>query len=264
MLYKILLLSCTAVMVSGCGGSGSDPIQSAPSAVFSTLVVKSGGEGLGRGVTADGKQALIYGPNIADIVAGANSAASGNVADVVASDYPIVSTNQQRTMRQGTMTAGGQTWNVRILEDNNTSNAKAVFFEMPSGYVDVSMTAGTAYSNPPSGTYTYSGTNEVTPRANIAPYYNGTFTMSVNFDAQTFSYSGNALSNTYTISAAGALDTTNGRFATNSGTVTGPAGYSNSGSLYGLLHGSGGTGTSGIMYTNESLPSYTGVFVGSR
>lgn len=254
---KSTFLFASLSMLAACGGSGT----SSPTANFSTLTVTGSGEGLARGVTSDGRQALVFSSNIVELVAAANSSASNNLS-VSASDFPIVSTNGNVVLRQGTGTAGGFTFNVRAMEDTRVSNAGVVFIEDAAGSADTTIVSGAAYSNAPqSGAYTYNGTQTSTPRSNIAPNAIGTFTMTADFGAQTFSYSGS--SGNLSVSSTGSLDTANGRFAANNASIN-DAGTAYTGTMHGLLHGSAATSTSGIFYTNSSYPQYTGAFIGSR
>lgn len=246
----------SVVLLSACGGG-----ETSPTASFSTLNVLGSGEGVARGTTSDGRQALVYTPGVVDVVAAANSGSSDTL-NVSASDFPVVSTSGNAVIRQGTISSGGYTFNVTALQDTRVSDAAAVFVEMPAGSADISMVTGTAYTNAlTTGTYTYSGTQASAPRTSVSPTATGAFSMTANFGAQTFSYTGT--SGSVNVIAAGSLDTANGRFATNSASVS-VGGTSYTGTMHGLLHGNAGSATSGIFYTNGSAPSYTGAFIGAR
>ena len=259
MFKKIIAASFVLSTLSACGGGGGD--VTTPTAQFSTLSVLANGDGIARGVTSTGEEALIYSPDIVTVVREANSASSSDIANVAASDFPVTSLNGNARIRTGTMSSNGITFNVTAVEDVGTTDAAVIFLEMPVGYNDVIMTTGSAYSNPPSGSHTYSGTQMTTSSNSLAPGAVGSFTMTANFGQETFSYSGS--SGGVSVSGSGVLDTANGRYATSGLSVTsGSTNYS--GTMHGLLHGNGAQATSGVFHTSGSSPAYTGSFVGSR
>ena len=251
----IYTLPIALLALTACGGSGGSGVS------FTTLSVLGNGDGIARGVTNTGEEALIYSPDVAVVVAGANAASSSDIANVSASDFPITSQNGNARIRSGTMLSEGITFNVTALEDIRTSDASAVFIQMPSGFNDISMVTGTSYTNAPSGSYTYNGTQATTSSNTIAPGATGSFTMVADFGQSTFQYNGT--SGGVGVSGSGALDTANGRFATSGLSVTsGSSTYG--GTMHGLMHGSGASATSGVFHTSGSSPAYTGAFVGSR
>ena len=242
-------------LLAACGGSGSSGVS------FTTLSVVGNGDGIARGVTNTGEEALLYSPDVAAVVASANAASSSDIANVRASDFPITSQSGNARIRSGTTTSEGITLNVTALEDIRTSDTAAIFIQMPSRYNDLSMVTGTAYTNTPSGSYTYNGTQATTSSNTTAPGATGSFTMVADFGQSTFQYNGT--SGGVGVSGSGALDTANGRFATSGLSVTsGSSSYG--GTMHGLMHGSGATATSGIFHTSGSSPAYIGAFVGSR
>ena len=251
---KLVLAAPCLAMLAACGGSSTGAVS------FQTLSVLPNGDGVARGITSTGAEALIYSPEISSVVSAANAAGSSDIANVTASDFPVTSSSGNVRVRSGTMTSDGTTMNVTAVEDLRTTEAAVVFFEMPAGYNDVTIVTGTAYSNAPSGTYTYSGTQMTTANNGLAPGSTGSFTMSANFAQENFQYSGS--SGGVGVSGSGVLDTANGRFATSNLSIT-SGGSTNSGTMHGLMHGSGATSTSGIFHTSGSSP-LTGAFVGSR
>lgn len=251
---KLILAAPCLAMLAACGGGSTG------STSFQTLSLLPNGDGVARGVTATGEEALIYSPEISEVIAAANAASSSSIANVTASDFPVTSLSGNVRVRSGTMTSDGVTLNVTAVEDLRTTETAVVFLEMPAGYNDVTLVTGTAYSNAPSGTYTYSGTQMTTANNRIAPDSTGSFTMSANFAQETFQYSGS--SGGVGVTGSGVLDTANGRFATSNLNVT-SGGSSNSGTMHGLMHGSGATSTSGVFHTAGSSP-LTGAFIGSR
>ena len=132
---------------------------------------------------------------------------------------------------------------------------------MPQGYNDVSMVTGEVYSNAPIGSFTYTGTQTSTSSKSIAPGAIGSFSMTADFSNETFQYSGS--SGSVNVSGGGVLDVQNGRFATSGLAITDNV-NSMSGTMHGLLHGSGAAHTTGIFHSSGSSPSYTGAFVGSK
>lgn len=243
------------VLLSACvGGEATENVS------FRTLSILPNGDGVARGITRTGQEALIYSPEISEVVSEANAVNSSDIANVTYSDFPVTSLNGNVRVRSGTMASDGTTFNVTAVEDLRTTEAAVIFLEMPAGYNDVTMVTGTAYSNAPSGAYTYSGTQITTANNALAPGSTGSFTMSANFAQETFQYSG--ISGSEVVSGSGVLDTANGRFATSNLNVISD-GSSNSGTMHGLMHGSGATSTSGIFHTSGSSP-LTGAFIGSR
>lgn len=251
---KLFLSAPCLAMLAACGGGSTGSVS------FQTLSVLPNGDGVARGISSTGEEALIYSPEISSVVSESNNASSSSVLDVTSSDFPVTSLNGNVRIRSGTMTSEGITFNVTAVEDIRTTEAAVVFLEMPSGYNDIAMVSGTAYSNAPSGTYTYSGTQMTTANNGQAPGSTGSFTMSANFEQENFQYSGS--SGGVGVNGSGVLDTANGRFATSNLSIT-SGGSTNSGTMHGLMHGSGATSTSGIFHTSGSSPS-NGAFIGSR
>jgi len=250
---KLMLAAPCLAILAACGGSETG------SASFQTLSVPNG-DGVARGILTTGEEALIYSPDISAAVSAANAASSSDIANVTASDFPVTSVSGNVRVRSGTMSTDGTTLNVTAVEDLRTTEAAVIFLEAPIGYNDVTMVTGTAYSNAPSGTYTYSGTQMTTANNRLAPGSTGSFTMSANFAQENFQYIGS--SGVVGVSGSGVLDTANGRFATSNLSIT-SGGSTNFGTMHGLMHGSGATSTSGVFHTSGSS-TLTGAFVGSR
>ena len=261
MLKKITTAAFILSALTACGGGGGSGANTTESVKFSTLSVLANGDGIARGVTSTGSEALIYSPDIVSVVSEANAASSSDIANVSASDFPVTSINGNARIRTGTMSSNGITLNVTAVEDIGTTDAAVIFLEMPVGYNDVIMTTGSAYSNPPSGSHTYSGTQMTTDSNGIAPGAIGSFSMTADFGQETFAYSGS--SGGVSVSGSGVLDTANGRYAT-SGLSVNDGSTNYGGTMHGLLHGNGAQATSGVFHTSGSSPAYTGSFVGSR
>lgn len=93
------------------------------------------------------------------------------------------------------------------------SNLNSLSATVPLIWVLPSMVFGDAYSSPPStGSYTYTGTQTIHASTNAAPGSIGTFSMTIDFGEDTFSYTGS--SGLFTVSGFGTVDDTNGRFST--------------------------------------------------
>jgi hypothetical protein len=135
---KLILVAPCLALLAACGGSGSSGVS------FTTLSVVGNGDGIARGVTNTGEEALLYSPDVAAVVASANAASSSDIANVRASDFPITSQSGNARIRSGTTTSEGITLNVTALEDIRTSDTAAIFIQMPSRYNDLSMVTGTA------------------------------------------------------------------------------------------------------------------------
>ena len=178
----LLLVLSFFLVLSSCGGGGSSVTS-----YFTTLSMLGNGDGIARGVTDTGQEALVYSPEITDVVKEANKASSSDVTNVKFSDYPITSVVGTARIRTGTATSDGETFNVTLVEDfSSGENAGIAFFEMPQGYNDVSMVTGEAYSNAPIGSFTYTGTQTSTSSKSIAPGVIGSFSMTADFSNETF------------------------------------------------------------------------------
>ena len=255
MYTKLIVTLPLLALLTACGAGLTG------STSFQTLSVLGNGDGIARGTSDDGSATLFYSPGINEVVNSANASQSSSVSNIKASDFPITSQSGNVRIRSGTMTDGSITMNITGVEDIGTTDAAAVFIQMPSGYRDLSMVTGTPYTHVAAGSYTYNGTQMTTSSRSIAPGSTGSFSLVADFGQGTFGYSGR--SGNVNVSGSGVLDTVNGRFATSGLSVTsGSSSYG--GTMHGLMHGSGATATSGIFHTSGSSPAYTGAFVGSK
>lgn len=252
---KVIFAIISAVALLGCGGSGTT------TANFTALSVLSNGQGVARGVTSDGRQALVFTSGVRDFVSGANEAGNGGVSDASTSDLPITYKNGNVEVRTGTGSSGGYTWNIASLENKAVPDAAAIYMETP-GYADTLAVTGAKFtSSPIVGTYLYTGTQTSNARSVIAPGSIGTFQMYINFGSEDFSYNGN--SGGVSVSGSGAVDVKNGRFATSGLTIK--KGYTTyGGTMHGLLHGTNARSTSGVFHTSDYAPDYSGTFLGSK
>ena len=257
-IYKISLL-VSIILLNACGGA-----TTTATATFTTLSVLGNNDGIARGVTNVGTEALVYSPDITGVVASANASTSSDIANVNSSDFPVTSLNGNVQMRTGTMTSDGVTLNLTVVEDTRvTANESGIVtFTMPSGYNDLHMVTGSAYSNAPTGSFTYAGTQITTSGFAAAPGATGSFSLAADFSQKTFQYNGS--SGSVSVAGSGVLDTVNGRYATSGLTVnSGSSTYT--GTMHGLMHGSGASSTTGIFHTtSNSNPAIIGAFVGSK
>jgi hypothetical protein len=255
---KTAVLSLSAIaLLTACGGGAT---SNNPVASYTTLQVFNDGAGVARGTGNDGSQALVITPDVTEVVAEANTVTGSDIAGLQVSDFAIVqSLGTNANLRSGALTTNGVTMNILAVEDLG-GEAGIILAEIPN-YASIVMVTGTQYGSAPSGTFTYSGTMGMGPRTTNATAELGSFTMSANFSNQTFTYNGTTTSNS--VSGSGVLDTTNGRFATNSLAIN-TNNVSRTGTMYGQMHGSTAKSVSGVFNTNETSPFYTGAFVGSR
>ncbi|MFU8864640.1 MAG: hypothetical protein ACNA7O_12060 [Rhodobacterales bacterium] len=247
-------------LLAACGGSSTSSSGSIttppPTVTYTTLRAFSDGAGVGRGVASDGTETVFIAPDIAEVVAIANQ--NDPVSDIQFSDFAVVDTRPTAVIRQGTITIEGQVANVTIIADNG-GEAGLIYLDIP-GYGDAVFAAGSAFGTAPNGSFTYNGVHVVADRF-FGGSEDGTFSLTADFNNQTFSYNGSTLSSS--LSGSGTIDTVNGRFSSNTlssnvGSDTGTA------SMYGQLHGNSAQSVSGVFHTNESDPFYAGAFVGSR
>lgn len=256
------ILSVFVFILAGCGaGGGGSGIQtSAP------LTIMSSGEGIIRVTGSNlGQQALIYTSEAANLNANLNDQINNvsDPGDVNVSDFPLVGRAGGYEIRKGTTFDGSLVMSVTSIGDpeGEGDGVAAIYFEDP-GYVDTIMVGGSTYSAPIGmGTYSYSGIQTSNARSVVAPGDIGTFDMTLNMSSGTFSYLGQ--SGYVNVSGNGYVDIQNGRFATDSLSVTdGISGYT--GTMHGLLNGDAATSTSGVFHTNDSSPDYSGSFLGNR
>ena len=256
-----LLLGVNMLFVLGaCGGGGGGGGGSSPSPVVTASAIKVFEDGAGvaliQGVS-NGNKVLILSPVITDVVAAASSLTSvpsGSGYSLTASGSTATA-----TIKTGTYTSDGITGNITEYTDNG-GEAAILLLEVPSAFNAV-YAGGNALNGIPSGTYTYSGLHAFGRRAvGVTPEL-GSFSMSADFSANTFSYSGSTTSSTLT--GSGAIDSSAGRFTSTAMSLNAPLG-SYSASLHGLLHGTNAAAVSGVYHSNDTYPDYAGAFVGAR
>jgi hypothetical protein len=253
---RIVTLFIATSFLSACGGGGG----STPVVSFSTVTLFSDGAGVGLGEnTTQNTQMVFISPDIVDVVAAANQSANSGITSIDSSSFGVSGTTATATIRSGTITSGGVTFNVTAYEDNG-GEATALLLEVPS-VANLVLTSGTPFTGTPSGTFTYNGLHAIGRRGVIAAPELGSFSMSANFSNNTYSYSGTTTNSS--LSGSGILNTSSGRFASSSMTLNAPLGTYTA-TQYGLFHGTNATSVSGVYHSNDTNPDYAGAFVGSR
>ena len=257
MKLKASLALSAVALLAACGGSST---SNNPVASYTTLQVFGDRAGVARGTANNGNQALIITPEVSAVVANASRVTANQIDAIQFSDFPIVRRLETNAnLRMGTFTTDSITFNVRVVEDLG-GEAAIMLAEVPD-FANILVVEGSQYGGAPTGTFTYNGTMAMGRRVvNPDPEY-GSFSMSADFSNQTFDYNGTTASNS--VVGSGVLNTTNGRFSTDSLDIN-TSGVSRTGTMHGQTHGSSAQSVSGVFHTNEIRPLYTGAFVGSR
>jgi hypothetical protein len=254
---RFLLAGNILFPLGACGGGGGG--GSSPQVTGSTVKLFEDGAGVALATNVSNNQKLLtLSPEIVDVVSSLNS--SSNVDDSVDfSNLTLSGTTATAKIYTGTVTIEGITANLTGYDDNS-GEAALLFLEIPLRANAVYAT-GTPLNGIPSGTYTYNGLHGFGRRAvGVTPEIGG-FSMSANFSAGTFSYSGTTTSSTLT--GSGAIDAGVGRFTSTTMSLNAPLG-SYTASLHGLLHGTNAVAVSGVYHSNDTYPDYAGAFVGAR
>lgn len=258
---KLCLLICFAVAgLTACGGGGGGTVATTPSSTAVVLTTLTNGQGVAR-VKGSGRVGLIFSPDISVVTRDFNAASSSGPLDASPENFPIVSSTATTTTRRGTLTEGTQTINVTFLNNNSTTNAYGLYFELSNDADLISVIGNAATAVPDSGTIIYTGVLSQNARSIVAPGQLGSFSIQVNYALKTFSIVGSA--GGASLSGSGAIDTASGLFATSNASF-GISGFTYSASIYGNLNGTGASSVSGVFYTNDSTPDYAGSFIGSR
>lgn len=259
----IIAVPCLALLAA-CNGT-SDVSETYPTidvseTSFNTLKVFSDGVGVAKGRESNGTQTLVIAPDIALVVQEANNATQEDIASVRVSDFPVVqalSTNAN--LRQGTMTSSGVVFNATAIEDLG-GEAGLVLLEIPNQY-SAAFATGTALTGTPVGSHTYNGTMTMGARSVNPNQELGSFSMTADFNASSYTFSGSTSNNS--LSGSGVIDAQSGTFNSNNLSAS-TNGTSRTATMYGQLHGNAATSVSGLFHTNESSAYYAGGFVGSR
>ena len=228
---------------------------------YTSLTVFSDGGGVMRGLGTDtGATLIAITPNVASVVtSGNNSAASDTPSAIDPASFALVSSNARGDIRSGTLTVGSTVVNVDVYTDI-AETAGLLKLTVPSDGNQI-MAIGNQVDGMPTGTFSYVGQHIFGVRSAGGTTEVGAFDLNANFDSSTFTYSG--LTDNTTLSGSGVIDSSNGRIASNSLSLTTPSGgYTVT--MHGQFHGTNATGVSGIYHTNDTNPDFSGGFVGSR
>ena len=254
-MIRLFFLLLSAFALSACGGGGTV-------GTFSANKIFSDGAGVGRlTVKRSNEQGYLIAPDIVAVGAELNSITGNDLIELNPDDFPVIQVLSNGTrVHQGAVISNGIGVNLTMYVEPGEETTIA-YYSVP-GYANMLLATGVAYTQAPSGNYTYSGTQIAGPRGNFntSPSV-GSFDLSANFDTSSFSYSG--VSSNYSLSGSGYINKGNGQLSSsNMNFQTG--GSNRTATLNGLLHGSSAQGVSGVFYTNESNPAFAGGFSGTR
>ncbi len=112
------------------------------------------------------------------------------------------------------------------------------------------------------GTHTYTGQFGMGERGPITNIDLGSFTMAADFGANSYTFTG-ATNGGDTLTGSGAFNLEYGTFTSSTFTAVN-SGTTSAATVFGQLHGNGGTSVSGVFHTNEGTPTHHGGFAGSR
>lgn len=241
----------------GCGGGGDQTEISA-----NALTVFSDGSGIAK-FTSESATGFVYSDEIVQVIQGFRNPGDTSAVNIPnEEDLPIVSSNQYTSTRRGTLEAGGELVNITILRDVRNDSLGSIFFEMPSGYVDISSVGGEKPTGlPTSGIARYTGEQTFTSRFQNAPFQRGTFTLDVNFGTRQFAYT--SQSQLYSATASGIFDANTGVYASTSAIIF-ANGVQYSGQFYGTLNGLGASSTAGLLVETSAQPRFSGTHMGIR
>lgn len=241
------------VLISGCGGGGSSSMLSA-----TAITIFNDNAGVGRVVdNSDGTEFVYIAPNIVADVNATNN--SGAVTPVDVTQYPIVSQSNGYNLRQGTLTQNGFSVNVIVAEKIGSGKASIAYIYDSSA--DAIAAGGGKYSSAPVGSHTYNGMYVAGGRYSSFAEI-GSLSLTANFDSNRFTINGSSDSSSLT--GTGFIDPTNGRISSAQLTFNSPYGTNYGATTMGNITGSGATDVSGVFYTNDTNPDYSGAYAGSR
>lgn len=248
------LSALVLTIISSCGGGGSNSSTLSATA----LTVFNDGAGVGRVSDQNGSEFVYIAPNIvADVNATNGSESSSTQVDVT--QYPIISQSNGYNLRQGVLSAGGTTMNVIIAERVNSGRASIAYLYNNSG--DAIAAGGGQFSGTPSGTHSYSGIYVAGGRYSSFAEI-GSLSFTANFDNNTFSINGSSASSSLT--GTGFIDAATGRISSGNLTFTSPYNSTYGATTFGNITGGGASDVSGVYYTNDTNPDYSGAYAGTR
>jgi len=255
MRLKTLLI--TLPLLTACGATA--PTTSV--VTYTTLSVFSDGGGVFRGLGNDtGKTLIGITPDVANVVASANDAASSDSpSGIDPSTFALVSSNSLGTIRQGSLTVGSTAVNVTVYENIGETSA-LLYLAVPSDGSQL-LALGDELSGLPTGTFRYTGQQTLGVRTSGSSPEVGSFALDANFDSNTFIYSG--VTDNTTLGGSGVIDSSSGRLASTALALTTPIGNYTA-TMHGLFQGASAAGVTGVYHTNDTNPDFAGGFVGSR
>jgi hypothetical protein len=262
-----VMAALAVLMLSACGGGASDPggsesltrdgLVAVP--LDSARIVESFADGsvwrtkyspFGQ---SDGSTGAVIGPALTGAQTSSITPTSIDWENLV-----IVGTNEHGTFYEGVVGTTEGAENGTIFIDDS---GELLIIDYQNLSTNNLSAFGIAPENIPlSGSATYEGTNIFTLRDGSYAE-TGTFVMTINFAAPTGSLQGQT-ANTNIVVDEIAFDLQNGQFYSNLAMLT-VDGNEVSASLYGSIHGDGGTGVTGIYHENSAIaPLFAGAIAG--
>ena len=255
MMTKRFSLLVALVALSGC--LSSDPGSVRVVSRFDD----GGGVANGNIVASSGDEfrSILLGPDIVgsaaalpDSAADPNELSFGNFSTVT-----ILPDNSR--LLEGTTLFRGNTVDFAFVRDRNSEARVAAFGDASESNI---LAFGDLLSGTPTGVHTYTGTLGMGERGPIANIDFGSFTMAADFGANSYTFTG-ATNGGDTLNGSGAFNLQAGTFTSSTFTAV-TSGTTRAATVFGQLHGNGGTSVSGVYHTNEATPTHHGGFAGSR
>lgn len=277
-MFKRSMVSMAALFaLSGClgggGGSSSSVSSLSDAASLSNSVASlssfadNGGVAAGNATDDDDGsviRVIILGPQISETVSAINAGATDpNNNDLTFENVTATQTlSDNSIVQQGTDTFNGATVDFRLIIDSQQEAFLGIIEDPTSSVGATGFALGAPLSGSLVGAHTFTGTLAMGERGPISNIDMGSFTMAADFGANSYTFTG-ATNGGDTLNGSGAFNLQTGTFtASNFTAVT--SGTNRDATVFGQLHGNGGTSVSGVFHTNEATPTHHGGFVGSR
>lgn len=267
------------ILLSGCLGSSIGSVSDETNTPV-TLETFSDGSGVMRaemnqvasGITGNVNKVVAISPDVSRWV---SSLSAAEVKDLVDHNLPLVEDKflDSANYYEGILTLAGESYTVSVF-DALSGDGSVGFGSDKNGDALVAVTVGSEATNIPSGNFTYTGLHVVGakqfqsgPSGEPLTTGSGTFTMTVNFDDETGTYSGSThLINSTTLSGNLVLDNIKGEITGSNlpltGSINGVSLNGKTAKLQGNFHGDGASSVTGVFYTDEL--AYGGGFVGQK
>lgn len=253
-----------AFFLAGCMGGGTvSPVGQ------ETLATFSDGSAVVRVITNDGAAAAavsnrsytVSTARVPTTVIPAESPFDIEITDL----SPLVTTPHGEAY-SGTVTLNGNSYDVRMFTDNNSSTELISAYDATAGEKYTIVTGDQASNIPTENLiYSYDGQNLVSATNNIDfSAEGGSFLMSVNFSTGTGQLTAESSSGEITLAGQFIVDATSGYFSgdnlvLNAGTVL----VNSPAVITGSFHGDGAVGVSGLYYDSGDSPVLNGAIIGS-